>query len=48
MSTGDENLKMIMAEVCKCGNNLFKVFEDPKFKHVWITCSVCGEQKEIK
>jgi len=36
-----------MAEVCKCGNNLFKVFKDKKFKHIWITCAVCNEQKEI-
>jgi len=37
-----------MSEICKCGNDLFKVFEDVKFKHIWITCSICGEQKEIK
>ena len=37
-----------MTEVCECGNATFKVFNDVKFKHVWITCVICGKQIEVK
>jgi len=36
-----------MKEKCECGNDNFMVWNDFKFKHVWITCTNCKKQKDI-